>query len=196
MNIQSMSGAVTEHTKRDDVLAATLRTIARQGFAAPMSAIAREAGVGSGTIYNYFDGKEALIEALFRDVFQELCVALFDGADPTGEPRACFRQIWHNLAAWGREHHEKIAVLEQCNNAPSLQATLKEAYLANFGPLFAFLQDGIDRGLLRELPVDALIAVGIEPAISLVKRERLGFDYDGAVYEQACEACWAAIRRP
>src|SRR5690242_12712168 len=58
--------------KREAILAAALRLIARLGLhAAPMSAVAREAGVAAGTLYLYFPSKEAMINALYLEVLAD-----------------------------------------------------------------------------------------------------------------------------
>ncbi|MEU8167125.1 TetR/AcrR family transcriptional regulator [Micromonospora sp. NPDC049004] len=48
---------------REKVLAAALRTLQRD-LAAPMAVVAREAGVGVGTLYRHFRDREALLVAL------------------------------------------------------------------------------------------------------------------------------------
>src|SRR6476661_6120071 len=58
--------------KREAILAAALRLIARLGLhAAPMSAVAREAGVAAGTLYLYFPSKEAMINALYLELHRD-----------------------------------------------------------------------------------------------------------------------------
>jgi AcrR family transcriptional regulator len=52
---------------RDAIVDAAERVFARSGFAdAKVTDIAKEAGIATGTLYNYFDGKEA--------IFQSICV--------------------------------------------------------------------------------------------------------------------------
>ncbi len=52
--------------KKEDIYETTLRLIVEQGVhATPMSQIAKEAGTGVGTIYNYFPTKENLIRELY-----------------------------------------------------------------------------------------------------------------------------------
>jgi AcrR family transcriptional regulator len=52
--------------KRDAVLAAAIRCFAAHGLAGTgMRDIAREAGLTEGTLYHYFDSKDALIEVAF-----------------------------------------------------------------------------------------------------------------------------------
>ena len=58
--------------KREAILAAALRLIARLGLhAAPMSAVAREAGVAAGTLYLYFPSKDAMINALYLELLED-----------------------------------------------------------------------------------------------------------------------------
>ncbi len=63
-------------TKMNDILAAALEEFFHQGFAATrLDAIAERAGIGKGTIYLYFDSKEALFEeavlGVVRPIFEE-----------------------------------------------------------------------------------------------------------------------------
>src|SRR5262249_50434000 len=57
---------LAEHgeSRRSQILEAALRVWVRDGFhSAPVEAIAREAGLGKGTIYLYFPNKEAILRA-------------------------------------------------------------------------------------------------------------------------------------
>jgi AcrR family transcriptional regulator len=54
---------------RDQILAAAKAIFARQGPDAPMEEIAREAGVGVGTLYRRFPDRQALIRAVAQDNF-------------------------------------------------------------------------------------------------------------------------------
>jgi AcrR family transcriptional regulator len=56
-------------SKMNDIVAAALEEFFQQGFAAArLDAIAERAGIGKGTIYLYFDSKEALFEAAVRSM--------------------------------------------------------------------------------------------------------------------------------
>jgi AcrR family transcriptional regulator len=57
---------------RDRLLAAADRVFADQGLEAGVAEIAREAGVGMGTLYRRFPTKDALIEALVSDVLHAI----------------------------------------------------------------------------------------------------------------------------
>lgn len=88
--------AVQESAKRRQILDGARRVFLADGFdGASMNDIARVAGVSKGTLYVYFDSKEALFEALIRDDRKQQAERLMIPAG-AADPRA-------SLAAWGRE---------------------------------------------------------------------------------------------
>ena len=85
-----------ESTKRRQILEGARRVFLADGFdGASMNDIARVAGVSKGTLYVYFDSKEALFEALIRDDRKQQAerLVLHEAA---ADPRAA-------LAAFGRD---------------------------------------------------------------------------------------------
>ncbi|GAA3736434.1 helix-turn-helix domain-containing protein [Streptomyces tremellae] len=58
---------------REKILAAAVRVFAEEGLDAHLERIAREAGVGSATLYRNFATREALIEAVYRNEVAQLC---------------------------------------------------------------------------------------------------------------------------
>lgn len=74
-----------DSVKRRQILAGARRVFLAQGFdGASMGEIARAAGVSKGTLYVYFDSKEALFEALILEEKRGLAEVLFrlDSDDP------------------------------------------------------------------------------------------------------------------
>ena len=58
---------------RERLLGAALRAFSEHGADVSLDAIARDAGVGSGTLYRHFPTREALIEAAYRNEVARLC---------------------------------------------------------------------------------------------------------------------------
>jgi AcrR family transcriptional regulator len=76
---------------RERVLAAAARAFAGEGPAATIEAIAKDAGVGVGTVYRHFPTREALIEAAYRSELVAVCDAapvLLDDYPPAEALRA------------------------------------------------------------------------------------------------------------
>ncbi|HSB61618.1 MAG TPA: helix-turn-helix domain-containing protein, partial [Vicinamibacteria bacterium] len=58
--------------KRQQIIDAAVRVFARTGYySSRVSDVAREAGIASGTIYLYFDTKDEILVALFREKMAE-----------------------------------------------------------------------------------------------------------------------------
>ncbi|MCE4945568.1 MULTISPECIES: TetR/AcrR family transcriptional regulator [Streptomyces] len=60
---------------REKILTAAVRAFATEGLDAHLERIAKEAGVGSATLYRNFPTREALIEAVYRNEVAQLCDA-------------------------------------------------------------------------------------------------------------------------
>jgi AcrR family transcriptional regulator len=58
---------------RDRLLAAAVRAFSVGGSDAPLDAIAKDAGVGIGTLYRHFPTREALVETAYRNELARLC---------------------------------------------------------------------------------------------------------------------------
>jgi AcrR family transcriptional regulator len=57
---------VDQAARREEILAAAIRVFARKGFAATrIEDVAKEACVGKGSVYLYFDSRDALLEGAF-----------------------------------------------------------------------------------------------------------------------------------
>jgi AcrR family transcriptional regulator len=64
------------HRNRERLLeSATAAFAAADGSAVSLEAIARDAGVGIGTLYRHFPGREALVEAVYRAELAEVSAA-------------------------------------------------------------------------------------------------------------------------
>ena len=63
---------------RDRLLVVALRAFSEEGPEATLDAIAKDAGVGIGTLYRHFPTREALVEAVYRNELARLCDAVPD----------------------------------------------------------------------------------------------------------------------
>jgi len=63
---------------RDKLLDIAVRAFSQQGPDVTLDAIAKDAGVGIGTLYRHFPTREALVEAAYRNELARLCDAAPD----------------------------------------------------------------------------------------------------------------------
>jgi AcrR family transcriptional regulator len=114
---------------RDLLLDAANRVFAEQGLEAGVADIAREAGVGMGTLYRRFATKDALIEALVSDVLHAMIIMataaleqpdgaglehfLLQSSDYQARHRGCLPRLWSTEHELVRSARALIAKLLQ-----------------------------------------------------------------------------------
>ena len=104
--------------KREAILDAALALFVERGFyGTAVPEIADRAGVGAGTIYRYFESKEALVNAIYRQ--QKLGFAQVVLADfpPSSTTRELFRALWMRMAAFATAHPDAFIFLELHHHA-------------------------------------------------------------------------------
>jgi AcrR family transcriptional regulator len=86
----------------EHLLEAARAAIAKDGPDASLDDIARDAGVGSGTLYRHFPTRVALLEAVYRDEVARLCAEgdrLLDSDTEPGEALAEWLRIYVSFGA-------------------------------------------------------------------------------------------------
>ena len=165
--------------KREAILAAALRLIARLGLhAAPMSAVAREAGVAAGTLYLYFPSKEAMINALYLEVLahrHRSMAADAEGARGDGAiGRAGLWAFWHGLARWHLDHPDGSSFLLQCKASAILTDETREAERRMDAEGLANFEQAVAGGRLRDLPLQVFWALVAGPIFLLSQMRDAG----------------------
>lgn len=96
------SRKVPQQARRDAILKAALSVFAEHGFeAARLDDVASRAGVAKGTLYLYFEHKEALFEALVRMAVAPILARL--AALASSEPTSPLRTIEQIYALFAKE---------------------------------------------------------------------------------------------
>lgn len=169
--------------KKSRIIEAAAKVFARKGYAATRIAeVAVEAGIGKGTVYEYFKSKEAL----FFDVFQWLfagraVVSRFSVDIETLGGTAAERLMALNdaiITAWMKEMDSFVLIMEfwSASASSAIRDQFKTAFKAayeNFGSLVSkLLHAGIATGEFRpDTDVEAVAAalVGTWDALLLQK---------------------------
>lgn len=185
--------------KRVDVMQAALELIANRGFhGAPMAVIAEKAGVAAGTIYRYFENKDLLINELHRELEDKIMMVLRDG-DPLGKSvRERFLYLIGEILRYFITNPLHFRYMEQYYNSPYGIALHRDRLLGKPGKhdiLTGIFKQGIEQGLLKELPEAVLFSLAFGPLISLMRDHSLGFIVlDDSLIDQVTEACWDTIK--
>ena len=185
-----------ESRKREQIIRAALSVFAEHGLhGTPVPPIATEAEVGVGTLYRYFDSKEALINAVFQDSKQRLQDRLLTDLDLMRPSRALFDTLWARLTAFARDEPDAFQFLEMQDHHSYLTEESRRREQALLIPLGMMVIIGQRTGLLgKHMKPDLAIALFWGAFVGIFKAERLGYltlsDDD---LKQARDACWLAI---
>ncbi len=186
--------------KRRRLLVAALELFAARGVlgtAVPL--VAERAQVSAGTVYRFFESKEALVNEVFREAKERLRHTLSDGLDLTLPPFALFDAFWSRLVGFARGEPTAFHFLEMQDHTPYLDEQSRDLERAVLGPIFAACARLQAEGAFRtEVPVDATMAFVWGAFVGLVKAERMGYlvlgDATLAAARDACFRAFAVVR--
>lgn len=181
--------------KARDILAATLKEIEAVGLAGlSMEAVARRAGVATGTIYIYFKSKEALISELYLATKRDFMnVALGTEGLPVRAAfsRMCVAYLEHLI-----DHRAAVIFMTQVVNSPFLNEETKATVSLWGRPITQLLERGKSELLLKNLEASFMFsflqAVLIELS-GVAAREPKARRAER--FDQIATLCWDALKR-
>jgi AcrR family transcriptional regulator len=144
--------------KRNAILDAATRVFAERGLtAAPTSQISKRAGIAEGTLFTYFDTKDHLINALYREIKLELAIAMMSGFPRKKSVRTRLRHVWDSYVNWGVANPEQRKVLAQLQVSGTLSTESIEAGSAPFVEMQNTIRNAMDQHILRaDLPMELI----------------------------------------
>ncbi len=192
----SHSTAAARIDKRQAILDAALAEFVKQGYhGTTVPSVAASAGVGAGTIYRYFDSKEALANALYQEWKGRLGAEILDGFPWDGSVRAQFRTWYERQMDFIVRHPEASVYMELHHHADYLDPTslaLEEQHVAIASELIA---RGQGEQVLRAGHPVLLAALLYGAIVGLCRaswEDRL--ELTDEVLETGEQACWELIR--
>ena len=191
------AGSTIAPDKPSAILETTLDLISKRGFHdTPMSAIARESGVSTGIIYHYFSGKEELILELYKEIKYNMIRAVLEGHSEQAPYRERFFHWWRRLIRYYIDHPKEAKFLEQFENSPYYDPKLQEIFADELMPFISsFFVQGIQEGVLKNIPLEISAELSFGVAISLAKQHIRGaITLDDETIDAAANASWDALK--
>ena len=124
--------------------------------ATPMSAIAKAADTGMGTIYNYFTTKEELINAIYLYLKEEE----FKSMEPPFKDESIKRRFDHfygTLMAYFIKDPLHFRFMDQFRNSPIITPETRAEGLRTMRPFISLIEKGQEQGILKQMCVDELL---------------------------------------
>lgn len=170
---------------------ALIRLVARDGFhGTSMAAIAKEAGVATGTAYVHYASKDELVMATYIEVKQALGEAALASVDADSSLREQFAQLWTGVQKHLEANPDRARFLVQADSSPYAQIAHERAISAVDDPL---MSSPVVANLLEEmvdLPPEVLYDLALGPVVRLTATQR---GIDESLVAPLIEACWRAV---
>ena len=193
---KKMSTLSKSQIKREALLKATIDLVNNDGFhAAPMSKIAKMAGVSPGTIYLYFENKQDLINQVYIDVKAAFTQFAFKDYEAHFEVEKGFENIWMNIAEFKLKKVDKALFLSQCDNTPMVDEASRKEGLKHLRPLLELWERGQQEGIIKQVSPYMLYAFTVYPIAFLMNMQQQKiYKLTAKNINDAYEMAWNSIK--
>ena len=183
--------------KREAILDAALDLFSERGFygtAVPL--LAERAKVAAGTIYRYFENKEAIVNALYRRQKEMLGHALLAEFPFDAPPRDQFHYFWTSACDFARKNPKALAFLELHHHQSYLDAVSREVESRVLAPAYAFFAMTAEKKVTKPYPGELLGSIVWGAFVGLIRASwEKRIELTDEAIEQAENCVWEAIRR-
>jgi AcrR family transcriptional regulator len=167
-----------KNARPEEIIAAALEVFADRGFAATkLEDVARRAGVTKGTIYLYFENKDALFKAIVRETIVPVIAKGEEIAQSfTGSARDLFerlvREYWRLVGETSLAAIPKLMMAE-AGNFPELARFYYEEVVTRGHKLMAgVLERGMKAGEFRRVNLAVATKLAMAPVMHAVVARR------------------------
>ncbi|HET7084737.1 MAG TPA: TetR/AcrR family transcriptional regulator [Rhizomicrobium sp.] len=172
-----------------EILEAALAVFAQKGFAATrLDDIARQAGITKGTIYLYFDSKQALFEALARQSIGAQMDQIKAQLDQfPGSSAALLRFVLSTMGRFATTSDRVVLprlVLAEASNFPQLAEFWRREIIARgLGLMTGIIQRGVASGEFREIEPQHAARLCVAPILLIILWRTTFAQFDAEPYD-------------
>jgi len=167
--------------------------VADRGFhGASMAAVAKAAGVATGTAYVHYESKEDLVYATYLEIKQDLGDAVVAQLDADAGPRQRYGQMWMAIYRHLLEEPERAKFLTQLEESPFYERA-HQRVLEQGDKLMVEANRSDLAELVVPLPMEVVYLLSMGIAVRLVAS---GVSLGKGELETLVEATWRAVTAP
>ena len=182
--------------KRSAILDSALRLLSTRGLHdTPMSLISKESGVSVGNIYHHFPSKDELIFELYREIKVNALQSMLQGFEEKNSYQDRFLHLWYWFIRYYIDHPAEVKFMQQIEHSPYQEENWSELFADSYKPLLMFFQDGIQEGMLKDLPLEILMEMVSATATALAKKHiDRNTTLTDEIIKATAQACWDMIK--
>ncbi|QMU30420.1 TetR/AcrR family transcriptional regulator [Adhaeribacter radiodurans] len=138
--------------KKKIIFDTTLTLVRANGFhGTTMSMLIKSSGVAAGTIYHYFDSKDALILELHAYIREIMATAILEGDNENLNFKDRFIAYWTRQWQFYTQHPEALYFIEQFVNSPYYKQCPQPENDRCQNIITHFVKTGIETGILKSM---------------------------------------------
>jgi AcrR family transcriptional regulator len=148
--------------RREEILAVAAKIFARDGYAATdLEAVAKEVGVGKGTIYRYFQNTADLFLECVEDAMNRMDLHVQRVALSSSDPLEQMMLAVYGYLGFFRRHPEVVELLiqERAVFRDHRESMYFQHLERNIGPWQELIKTLVSSERIREVPVDRVVQV-------------------------------------
>jgi len=182
--------------KREQILDAALEVFVDRGYyGTAVPQIAERAGVAVGSLYRYYDSKEALVNALYQRWKQAMADALLADFPADMPVRQMFHELWQRSWRFVCDHPAAYAFLELHHHAPYLDDKSREVEQRMVKSMLEIVRTGQRQGVLKPLTSEIVLGLLLGAFGGLARAAQSGgVPVSEEDVAQAEQCLWEAVR--
>jgi AcrR family transcriptional regulator len=188
--------------KRESIMRAAMELIAEHGFhGAPTAMIAEKANVAIGSIYRYFENKDALIVELHSVIECEAMKEITTGYDQNRPLRERYFHVAKGMLNYMISHPLEFRFVEQFYNSPYGNDLRRGRLFAdtvlddNTDLLISLYNHGRSQQIIKNFELAIFFSLGFGSLFNIARDNVLGFiQLDDDKIEVIVGACWDAVK--
>ena len=182
--------------KKTAIMDAALKLFTERGFHGTSTAqISKDAGVATGTLFNYFPTKEDLINSLYFEVKGRLSRSIRVGIDEEVSFQDKLRRLWSNIIKWGVNSPEEYLFVEQFCSSPYITKITREEVMKEYIFLNELVQEGIASGVLKDYTPELTMTIffhGTKALVNLILDPNVSLDTEELI-ENGFRIIWNGL---
>lgn len=182
--------------KKTAIMETALKLFTERGFHGTSTAqISKDAGVATGTLFNYFPTKEDLINSLYFEVKGELSRSMGKGIETESTFQDQLRKLWSNLINWGVDNQEEFLFVGQFCSSPYITKFTRDEVMKEYVFLHKLVDEGINAGEIRDFSADLIIAMfyqGSRTVVNFILDSDSSLD-ENKIIEDGFQIIWRGL---
>lgn len=156
--------------KRIAIMNAALKLFTERGFHGTSTAlISKEAGISTGSLFNYFATKEELINSLYFEVKSRLGSCVKKGLDSEISFEEQMKKIWSNFIKCGVNNPEEFLFLGQFCSSPYITKITREETMKEYEFIRNLVEDGFKNSKISADSMELNMAIFYQSSRAVVE---------------------------